>query len=205
MGMARPSFAPPMQQSASAEPIFVGPVIQAPLPSPMVRAPFTQQIVPQSIGAPKTRAFAPPLLMGNGKTSAAPPAAAYVVPPTTDQSMVAPPTASWKTQPGVAERNGFTPAAPAAPAPMKSIFKPVATATPADASAETGEPTFVITKAGDSDGQYLPGGSGSAGSGPADDQNKIAAADPADNVVASAGGGGAGLAIAAIAAYFLFF
>lgn len=190
-----------MQQSASAEPIFVGPVVQAPLPSPMVRAPFTQQIVPQSIGAPKTRAFAPPLLMGNGKTSAAPPAAAYVVPPAVDQSMVAPTQAGWKTQPGVAERNGFTPSAPAAPAPMKSIFKPMATATPAAASDETGMPTFVLDKAGDSG--PVTGGGGNY-TDPTDDQNKIAAADPADNVVAPAAGG-AGLAIAAIAAYFLFF
>lgn len=60
-------MAPPQQQaSASANPIFVGPVVQAPLPSKRRFAPGMTAVVPRSAPGPGASSWSPPVTMGSG-------------------------------------------------------------------------------------------------------------------------------------------
>lgn len=62
---ARPS---PVQMptSASSEPIFVGPTVQAPLPRPLLQAsPSASVIVPRSDRGPGAQKYAPPVIQGS--------------------------------------------------------------------------------------------------------------------------------------------
>lgn len=59
---------PPKQISASAA-TFIGPVVQAPLPAPVLKSPMASLIVPKSVAPPVTRLFAPPIIAGSGPCS----------------------------------------------------------------------------------------------------------------------------------------
>lgn len=204
-GATRGTAATMQQSSASAQPLFVGPAIEPPLPQQSLFNPFMTPVVPASQGAPRARAWSPPVVMGHdectgvlcpagkqcrngvcvpsdlviGSHNLGPP----IEVPQVDQSMKNPPTPTF-----VMKRPNVSPGAP-------TEFKPGV-----GPGQQTAPPTFTVQP----EPTIYRGGGSTPGGTQHDDQRQVAILEPTEGGALPPSGGG-GLAIAAIAAYFLFF
>lgn len=226
-GAARSALPVTMQKSASADALFVGPAIQRAIQQPRVESPMALPTIVAPRSAPiASRSYSPPAEMGLDPCGGVvcPPGLTCVNGACIDTSCIgvvcpgnapcangACPPPTTLLQPAPLPRPDVTMRAPREPVFTMNLTAPSRTGSqlmpaPSPVPAPVAQPTANPYRA-------PSGGGGGGGNSVApvdeptfmvdDDQRQIPA-DPALRPAPSAGGGG-GLAIAAIAAYFLFF